>query len=175
VDIDDENITIDNESLFSVVHPLTLEEATCIEWNKLLDDYEIVPPFVQLSRPIFTLAEEDHPYKTITRYKKEKFGTSRMRSSLEKRGWRTGEPLDAGSVQWFEKYFVQANISALIYMDEGFCMGLYDYDEDQTIPHVRFFTGDYHYYSDRSNHLLELGKVSPIVYSEVINDIESIK
>lgn len=175
VDIDDENITIDNESLFSVVHPLTLEEAKCIEWNNLLDDYEIVPPFAQLSRPIFTLAEGDHAYKTITRYKKEKFGTSRMRSSLEKRGWRTGEPLDGGSVQWFEKYFVQANISALIYMDEGFCMGSYDYEENQTIPHVKFFTGDYHYYSDRNNHLLELGNVSPIVYSEVINDIESIK
>jgi len=175
VDIEDEIIILDSNCTFSVVHLLTLDEASCVEWKTLLADYEIVPPFVQLSRPIFTLPEKNHSDKELSAYEKETFLTSRMRSTLEKRGWQTGKPQDGGYVIWFQKYFTHADVTVSIHINEGFYVGYYDDEGYQDIIGIEFCTGDNLDYKGEQNNQLTLGDVSRIIYSEVISDVESIK
>ncbi len=174
VDIDDEPVTWPEDAFLTVLHPLNSNAEECAQWQEIFADYEIESPFPQLSRPVFTLPEDEKTLKAVKRYKKTKFPTSRLRTRMERRGWANGEPQDAGSVNWLYKYFAKADITVAIHMSNGFCMGIDDYEADQEIPSIDFLSGRYGRDIPYRVKGLILSEVDPIVYSETIADLESI-
>lgn len=174
VDIDDEPVTWPEGALLSVLHPLNSGETMCAEWQEIFTDYEIEMPFPQLARPVFTVPEDESQLRSVKRYNKTEFPTSRLRTQMERRGWANGEPQDGGSVNWLYKYFANADVTVAIHMSNGFCMGFADYDESQEITHIDFMAGRLGrgYYYDQKN--LLLSEVNNIVYSETMADLESV-
>ncbi len=53
-DSDDLPITVDESARVAVVHPIDLDEASLTRWGTLFADYEILQPFEQLGRLVFS-------------------------------------------------------------------------------------------------------------------------
>ncbi|MCG7497472.1 DUF4132 domain-containing protein [Vibrio sp. Of7-15] len=175
VDIDDEPVAWPEGALLSVLHPQKSGQDICAEWQEVFDDYEIDMPFLQLSRPVFTLPAEEAELRYITRYEKTSFPTPRLRTQMERRGWANGQPQDGGYVQWLYKYFAGADITVSVHVSNGFGVGFSDYEEDQEIHSIQFITGRFDRYLDYyDTDLLKLSEVNAIVYSETIADLESV-
>ena len=52
-DSDDEPFALADHALVGIVHPMHLDSAQQAAWGEILADYEIVPPFPQLGRPVY--------------------------------------------------------------------------------------------------------------------------
>ncbi|MCG7497481.1 DUF4132 domain-containing protein [Vibrio sp. Of7-15] len=174
VDINDDEVVWPEGATLTVMHPLNSTSEICQQWQEIFDDYEIEPPFPQLARLVFTVPDDEKSLRSVKRYKKTTFSTSRLRTKMERRGWANGEPQDAGNVNWLYKYFASANITVAIHMSEGFCMGHDDFEPEQKIPAIDFhgkrYGRDIPYQAER----ITLRDVDAIVYSETIADLESV-
>ncbi|MDP9797640.1 hypothetical protein J2S43_006152 [Catenuloplanes nepalensis] len=82
---DDEEMTLADDALVGVAHPVELGTV----WGEVFSDYEILQPFPQLGREVFTPADAELPTDA----------ENRALLALEKRGWRRGEPGPGGQQQ----------------------------------------------------------------------------
>ncbi|GAB7050185.1 DUF4132 domain-containing protein [Catenuloplanes indicus] len=84
-DSDDREMVIADDALVGVAHPVELGG----EWSEVFSDYEILQPFPQLGREVFTAAGAELPT----------WAENRALLALEKRGWRRGDPGPGGQQQ----------------------------------------------------------------------------
>jgi hypothetical protein len=66
-DAEDAAVTLDEGAEIVVAHPIDLDDATRARWHRVLEDYMIIQPFVQLERPIFRLTSDEESKSEITR------------------------------------------------------------------------------------------------------------
>ncbi|MGL5082274.1 MAG: DUF4132 domain-containing protein [Microcoleaceae cyanobacterium] len=161
-----------------ILHPLYLETETKNTWGELLSDYEIVPPFPQLGRAIYTLESGEAEYKELKRFSQFKIPAPSLVGTLEKLGWTRGTPQDGGVFDLHYKQFEQANITAVIGYREGIPVGYMDGWDDQTLESC-YFLGNLeqpwgYWFDDRDHKMLTLGAVDPIVISEVLSDLNTL-
>ncbi len=89
-------------------------------------DYEIIPPFEQLGRPVFTLEPGEEKGSEIT---------------LERLAWQRGGVGDGGGYWEHSKPFYGAGVTAVVEYEPGGPAGGLEYWEDQTITGC-FFMAD---------------------------------
>jgi hypothetical protein len=157
-----------------IVHPLNLTDAQRAAWGQVFGDYEIIPPFPQLDRPVFAPEKAEAKAKTIDRLAKRKLPAMSLRGTLEKLGWLRGSASDHGMIQEFSKHFPGGGVSAILETDPGIPIGNPDWSEDQTVPRVFFLRGnyqspDYPYHKEKD--FVALGKVDAVAVSEVLADL----
>ena len=130
-DADDEPVTLDGE--IGIVHPLQLSDAERAAWGEQLADYEIVPPFPQLGRPVLDVLEQ----ASAARSTSPASSTARSRpprscGCSRTLGWQRGTPQDGGIFYLHAKPFPSIGVTAVVEYD-GVPVGyMVDWD-DQSI------------------------------------------
>ncbi|MCC3762883.1 DUF4132 domain-containing protein [Glycomyces sp. TRM65418] len=90
-DADDEPLAPPEDAVVRLAHPVLLGEKEVEAWASVFADYEILQPFDQLARPVFTLTDEDRATGRVARFEGAKAGAGAL-IGLIKRGWRYGDP-----------------------------------------------------------------------------------
>lgn len=150
-----------------IVHRLALDEATLGRWSTILGDYEILQPFDQLVRQVFEPTAEEKSKKHVDRLGKTEVKTSRL-MGLEARGWRKGEPQDAGWV-WDMWRRLGNGVVARFSLEGGICMGYAEGNPTtQKIGPITFSKDD-------GKKDLGLDAIGKIVFSELARERELLR
>ncbi len=155
-----------------IVHPLQLSEKEKAAWGEILSDYEIVPPFSQIGRPVYGLEAGEHEEKELKRWEKIEIPPQSLVFTLEKLGWQRGIPEDGGVFYTHSKPFYGADVSAIVEYEQGVPVGYMEGWDDQNITKCFIIPGIYKpdWYAQHEKQI-PLGDVDPVVISEVLNDL----
>jgi hypothetical protein len=164
-----------------LVHPMDLSEEENNEWKKYLSEKGIEPPFTQIERPVYTVAE-DEKEKTISyMFEDTTLNSATFKSRAEKLGWRRGSVVDAGEVSSYRKSYDDKLLEVFV-KTEGMGVQL-DFDSQVTLGEFYFIkqgsivTGSYTYdepRDEKDERLIKFADVPKIIYSETINDLKKI-
>ncbi|MFB4270510.1 DUF4132 domain-containing protein [Nonomuraea sp. GTA35] len=147
-DVADDPLTLPADAAVGVVHPLELgEELTA--WAEVFADYEILQPFPQLGRETY---ERD---ETLLAEIEAAMIPTRAVIGLERRGWRRGDPQDAGIQGWIERDVPGGRV-VTIGLEPGIAIGYLDFAEEQSLVGV------------------SVEGLDPITTSEIIRDLREI-
>ncbi|UBU11397.1 DUF4132 domain-containing protein [Nonomuraea gerenzanensis] len=147
-DVEDDPLVLPSDALVGVVHPLELGEGPAA-WAEVFADYEILQPFPQLGRetyePDAALIAEIEAAKVPTR----------AVIGLERRGWRRGDPQDAGWQGWIERD-VPGGRAVTVGLDPGISIGSLDFADEQSLVGV------------------SVADLDPVTASEILRDLREI-
>jgi predicted DNA-binding WGR domain protein len=177
VGADDKPCALKGVASVGIVHPLHLTEEQRSAWGQVFGDYEIIPPFPQLGRPVFAPEPVEAKAKAITRLAKTKLHPMSVRGTLEKLGWTRGSASDHGVIQEFTKHFPTAGVTAVAEVEPGIPIGNPDWSEDQEVKRVFFLGGGYEslaYPYHKEEKFTPVNKVDPVTASEVLSDVEAL-
>jgi hypothetical protein len=175
---DDDAVSLDGTGLIGLVHPAELSNAERSQWGEVLSDYEVVSPFPQLGRAVYSLEKGEEKKESIDRFHGLKLVAPTLVFTLEKLGWVRGVAMDGGCFTEHSKQFRAANVTAVIDYDGVVGMGYIDPNETLTLQSINFCSGMRNpsgYGWDKQDKMLTLGEVPPIVVSEVIADLHVLK
>lgn len=160
-----------------IVHALELSDDERSAWGEVLSDYEIVTPFPQLGREIFSLEKDEAKATELSRFKGLKLVAPTLVFTLEKLGWIRGAAMDGGCFDEHSRQFPAADVTAVVGYEGVVGMGYIDPNEMLTLETIIFCKGMRKpggYGWDKKD-LIPLGTVSPIVISEVLADMQVLK
>ncbi|GIH23298.1 hypothetical protein Aph01nite_16080 [Acrocarpospora phusangensis] len=147
-DVEDDTLTLPDEAVVGVAHPLELGEELAA-WAEVFADYEILQPFPQLGRETYAPDET-----LLAEISEAKVPTVKV-VGLERRGWRRGSPQDAGIQCWIERD-VPDGRTITIGIIPGIAVGYLDFAEEQTLEGI------------------SLDGLDPITVSEILRDLREI-
>jgi predicted DNA-binding WGR domain protein len=180
-DADDEPFALPSDARVGIVHPLALDDAQRAAWGEVLADYELVPPFPQLGRPVYELAPDDLEARDITRFASYAIAPGALVRILENLDWNRGDPQDAGAFHLHSKYFAGADATAILQYESGIPVGYITDAEDQRVTHLYVIAGhgegwDFGYglegYRGDEGRLLRWRDVEPVMRSEILSDVQ---
>jgi hypothetical protein len=173
-DAKDETCTLQGNETVGVVHPLHLSDEQRAAWGEIFSDYEIVPPFPQLGRPSYSLADAEQQLAGIQGIS---LVAPTMVFTLEKLGWTRGTGLDGGSFDEHSKQFTVADVTAVVRYDGMVGMGYIDPNEHLTLTGCQFVRGTRapSGYGWQIKDELGLSAVDPVALSEVVSDLMVLK
>jgi hypothetical protein len=180
-DSGDDVVELPGQGNVGVIHPLELAASLRQAWLKHLADYNIVPPFAQLERPVVTVKPEQKDMKYGSDVVGTELNAMTFKGRAERLGWARGSVVDAGGVHEYLKTFPTAGVDVFIYL-EGMYIGI---GMDASITLDKFFfvkhgsvkIGSYEYDepSEASDpRLVPFGEVPAIAFSEAIGDLAKI-
>jgi hypothetical protein len=165
----------------SLLHPLLLSEPDKAAWEDHLDDYEVMPPFPQLQRPVFICPNEERSVPKLQTVSGTELNAMTFRGRAERLGWVRGSVCDGGVIATYRKVFSGTGVDAFLELD-GMFAGI-GVNDSVTLGAVWFVktgavkTGSYVYdepSSDADPRLLPAGSVPPVAWSEVMADLYKI-
>lgn len=130
-DARDDLCSLDDAAMIGLVHPLELEAADAAAFGQIFADYEILQPFAQLGRDIYTLSDAERDSFELLRFKDKKVATGSV-FGLEQRGWRRGDPQDAGWIGWFTRN-IGPDLVVELELDPGTVVGEINYEPKQKL------------------------------------------
>jgi hypothetical protein len=176
-DVQDNAFDLSQAAQVGIVHPLELTADERAAWGEVLGDYELVTPFAQLGREVYSLEAGEEKQQELTRYKGLKLVAPTLVFTLEKLGWVRGAAMDGGGFDEHSKQFPAANVTAVVNYEGAVAMGYIDPNELLTLETVYFCPGlrapsGYGWDAEKK---VPLGKVSPIVVSETLADMQVLR
>jgi hypothetical protein len=165
-----------------MVHPMMLNEAQINHWKDTLMDADIQPIFAQLDRPTIFLKDTDKHLKISTEFNKVEYGGYSFVGKMEKLGWSRGSVVDGGGIASYYKDFSELGVTAIIMQVGSLSVGYYE--ENAELGDLMFVKnktvsfGSYNYDEPEKSddiRLIPFGEVPPIVYSEVMADMQFFK
>ncbi|MEC9441322.1 MAG: DUF4132 domain-containing protein [Myxococcota bacterium] len=166
LDANDEPITLAATQRVGIPHPLELSREDHETWGTIFGDYEIIPPFPQLNRPVYELEDGDTEGEVITKFAKIIVKPGAIRGHIDRDGWTKGNPEDAGIIYNFYKHYEAEGITASASMSYGIYAGGASWDEDQSISGISFHKGSRGY-----GNTIPLANVPARLISEVLYSI----
>jgi len=169
----DDQAKLGKSTHVGIVHPLDLDEREVTGWGELMSDYELIAPFSQLGRPVFSLEKGEAAKIELERFHNMQLYATTMVFTLEKLGWARGIPMDAGIFDEHSKQFPTADVTAVIGYDGTVGMGYIEPTELLTTNSIHFCKGlrEPSVYMWSKAKKLKLKDVPAIVVSEVIADL----
>ena len=119
-----------------LVHPVELSEQDVKAWRQQLEDYEIVQPFLQLERPVFTPEEEELSQRKLSRFSGRVINDMSLGSRLMGAGWYHGPVLDGGCFRTYYREDKEIGFGVELHFSGCFIGYL---NEDVTVEDVRFY------------------------------------
>lgn len=114
---EDEEVTLDETDVISILHPLNLEEKTLLAWKEKAFENDIKTIFPILERPIFRKLPEELESSISKRYNNQEIpkGADFVAPQLVKRGWykSTG---DGGYLE-FSRRTLSGDVTAVPYIE----------------------------------------------------------
>ncbi|MEE3921667.1 DUF4132 domain-containing protein [Micromonospora sp. BRA006-A] len=169
-DVDDEAYTLPDDATVAIAHPLSLGAAVPA-WAEVFADYEILQPFPQLGREVFRLDAAERAETLLRRHAGVTVPAGRL-LSLERRGWRRGDPQDAGIQSWLERE-VPGGRAVVIDLDPGIAVGIVDMFPDQKIEAIWVNDVPYGGWFQRDGKV-RLGDLDDVTLSEVLRDLAEV-
>ena len=153
-----------------VPHALDLSAADAAAFGQVFADYELLQPFAQIGRDVYTLTEEEKNNNKLERWKKAKVPTGRVLGLVNK-GWRRGEAQDGGGIWYFTKPLGTDRVIEL-YLDPGIIVGMVDEYPEQELGEVQ--VGKPSGWGNMQD-AETLSQLDPISASELIRDMEGLR
>ena len=100
-DVDDAELTLPDNALIGLVHPVELYAETLAAWKQQLKDYDILQPFAQLGRGIFKPTDEEQNKNCIERFKGQVIKSVDLAGAMNKVGWSKGAAGDGAMIDDF--------------------------------------------------------------------------
>jgi hypothetical protein len=119
-DVSDDEYTLADDASIGIVHPLHLG-GDVKAWSDVFADYEILQPFEQLGRTVYTLTDEEKAAGELTRFDGMETPVGKV-LALERRGWQRGAPQDAGIQSWIWRPLPGGG-SVTVDLDPGISVG----------------------------------------------------
>jgi hypothetical protein len=167
------------EYFVGIVHPISLSPDELQSWKRQFFDGSIEPVFPQLERPVHFIANEDREKRVVRNFVDVPTDSGSIKNTLDRYGWRKGDTGDGGFINTFHYLDHGNRIEAELEVDGVL---VYGFDDNATLGQLFFVdTSVKRTYNsgvtntDRDERLIQLGKLSPVFYSEVITAIKAIK
>jgi Domain of unknown function (DUF4132) len=181
-DSGEEIYKLDQEGKVGIVHPLGIPKQESKLWGEIFSDYNIIQPFPQLGRSIYTLEPGEMDGTEITKFKDIEIPVVALVRTLEALGWQRSGLHDHGDYSAHSKYFAAAQVTAIVGDYEEVFVSLIDLDVAESIDGCCFVAGEWkgwdypagRWGNQEKTKLLKLSEVSPIVLSEVLTDLNQL-
>lgn len=166
-DQNDEETSLPSTEQIGVVHPAHLDESSRAAWGQVLGDYEIIPPFPQLTRQICRPESHELEATQITRLRGAKIPGIVLYGMLERSHWLRDTPADGGGFMQHSRHFPAAQLTAVIRYTPGFSIGWYE--APQELEALYFVPGHVKptCWGEPRN-AIRIKDVDPVVFSEVL-------
>lgn len=152
----DELYTLPDEARVGIVHALDLSEEQRGAWGQILGDYGIVQPFAQIGRDTYAPTKEESATSALMRRKGQFVATGKVLGLVEQRGWRKGQPQDAGWIwEWLKP--LPGNQHASLELRTGIGADMQMTEPKQELGGLSVSA--------------KLGELSPVVFSELVRDL----
>jgi predicted DNA-binding WGR domain protein len=169
-DAKDDAFELPADARVGIVHRLDLDESTAAAFGQIFADYEVLQPFVQLSRETASPTPEERESKKLERVVGLKVPTGKV-LGLDNRGWRRGPPQDGGVVCWYEKAML-GGLVACLDLDPGIFTGMIAEAPEQTLGVVTLSDGERRWGVEEAQ---PFGRLSPIAFSELLRDLDALR
>ncbi|WUI02493.1 DUF4132 domain-containing protein [Spirillospora sp. NBC_00431] len=136
-DVADDAVTFPEPALVGIAHPIDLD-GSLPAWSELFADYEIMQPFPQLGRPVHRLEDGARGGWRLARFEGLTVPVGKI-LGLTSRGWRRGDPMDAGVECWISRSLPSGRF-LVVELDPGIAVGAPDAMPDQTLRTVALTT-----------------------------------
>jgi hypothetical protein len=166
---DDEAVVIGKLAAVKVAHQALMSREDAAAWQAHLRDYEVRPLFQQFGRTVLKAASDMAEATEIDDRKGWMLDNFKMASAAGKLGYERGSAEDGGHVSIYSKRFVGAQISAVIQFTGHYIA------ESKQVP-CALLSASFVPISDGRGFRppLALGKVAPVLLSEVWSDLHAI-
>ncbi len=169
---DEEEIELSENAIVGIVHPIEMEKELLNSWKEQLSDYEVVQPFSQLERVVYTKNEDEKTEMESTKFAGKVLNASTLTTKLLAQGFIRGEALDAGIFTSFNKTNDELDICAELI----FTGARVEYVEDlkAVTKQIRFFKKEYLSLCewDRTEqHFIKIADVEEKFYSEILASV----
>src|SRR5205823_4727587 len=94
VSADDDEVKLPKSAIIGLVHRMEMDEKTLGAWGDHLGRYEMLQPFDQIGRQLYTIDAKEKKSASLERTKGLNVKTGKV-MGLEMRGWRKGAAQDA--------------------------------------------------------------------------------
>jgi len=170
----DASVTLPSDAAIGLVHPIYLDPSSLAAWGELLSDYEILPPFPQLGRPVLALSDAERRGDAIQRHGGVSIPATSLAGTLERLGWQRAAPADAGGYDNHGKHFPTAGITAVVQHDSLYIGSLAD--SADTPIHACYFTSGAYDRAGWADGLakIPLNSIDPLIVSEVLSDLQTL-
>ena len=118
-DVAGEPVALDPRWEIGVVHPVLLSAEEREKWTEVFADHEILPPFPQLGRPVFTLAPAEAGEKVLKRFAGAKVPGMALVGATKKTGWAQGLADADYKITRYYKHFPEAALTAFLTYQPG--------------------------------------------------------
>jgi predicted DNA-binding WGR domain protein len=165
-DVQDKMFTLEPYLQVGITHPLHLDEEEHAAWGELLSDYEVFPPFPQLSRKVHRLEPREIGQTEITRCEALELPAQTLIGILERLGWAHG-PVEWDAVSEYIKPFPAARVTAILQYKSARST---NYMGDLELKHCFFIPGtDGLMIDPQCRRKVPLGDVDLAAVSEVLS------
>ncbi len=157
--LDDEPFVLDGGAGVQVIHPLVTTVKTLNAWREIFADYEILQPFDQLDRQVFTATKKEAAASALKRFKGEKVTFGQLRG-MERRGWQRWYDVQVDGVA----LALGRKSHAVLHVEPGWHPSETAADVgEQTVEALQLW-----------GEIKRLGDLDPIQFSELVHDIHHI-
>jgi hypothetical protein len=170
-DVDDDVLTVADSASAGIAHPIDLDGALGA-WAEVFADYEILQPFPQLGRPVHRLTDEERAAGRLTRFEGLTVPVRKV-LGLTSRGWRRGEPQDAGVECWISRRLPEGR-NIVIELDPGIAAGIPDELGDQTLETVGVADRPDQFWIGGPAPTGTFADLDPVTASEVLADLSAL-
>jgi hypothetical protein len=171
-DVNDDPCVPDAGARIGLVHAIELAPELSARWDQVLGDYEIIQPFRQLGREAYAIRAEERTSTGLERGAGITVLTGRV-LGLEARGWQRGAARDHGEISWFARPIDTggAQLEARLPLEPGISIFQPMLHPQQKLGPVQVVPRA----SDDTKDALPLGDLDPVVFSELVRDLESLR
>lgn len=146
-----------------LVHRLDLTSDLAARWGEIFADYEILQPFPQLGREVWTIEDGEREARELHRLAGATVKTGKLLALVTRHGWRRAQDLDGGVIAWLSKPLPGGGGEALLELEPGIQVGEMMETPEQTLEPL-ILEGE-----------LPFGALDPVTFSELIRDLESLR
>ncbi|MGW4227712.1 DUF4132 domain-containing protein [Streptomyces sp. NPDC004980] len=167
-DVEDDVFVPSDDATVYLAHPLHLGDELAA-WSEVFADYEILQPFPQLGRAVFTLGAEEADSYRLPRFEGLEVTTGKV-LGLQRRGWERGIPQDAGVERWISKRLGDRGF-LVIALDTGIAVGVVDMFPEQTLETVWLADSPSDHFPGRFDYSRRFSCLDQVVVSELLGDL----
>ncbi len=167
----DEEVKYDPGVLVRLAHDCNTPADLRPAWIAHFKDYDVTPPFAQFGRAAFELPEDQRKATEIEDFEGHVLTTFKLRGRATKLGWVRGEAEDHGCFRIYRKPFPSLGLQAVL---EFTGSALPETDVAAALEELSFspLKTDQESGSSWGQKKLPLGRVPPVLLSEIYNDVK---
>lgn len=168
---EEEEYELPDNGRIGLVHPMELAGEEKEAWEQQLEDYEIVQPFEQLKRSVYTVTKEEEGEQKLMRFHGRTINDLSLNSRLTGLGWYRGSVQDGGGFDTYYREDAELGLGVELHFSGSYVGGSY---EDVTVYDARFYRagtikrGSYQYDEADEDKAFRMGDIPARYFSEIV-------